>query len=829
MSKVKINSNLFIGTAEWWRLQKQFDDWGFKRHIQANTKTYGLVKDIYVPEIGEIETADNFYVSKINACNDKVSLNAGFIINKDGEYIVNEEVRKIDIPGDSNWYWIKVKHRLSHEELGTVDVDAFGNLTGTNTEFTEIFRGQPNFPTKIRFENSQNGNVEDYEVVSVSGDTNAVIQGDFTPETGLKFYVVGTFTPGYPVPTQDELIFQYDSFELQLIPESFPNQTPPYAVDYEFFLARVKSNGTQILIEDKRNEWWRPWGEWWVDYLDRTLDNPLIGVEGVQYTHKESVRDSNIMLMAWGMRFKSYTINPDQKKMSILIGNGGTFKDTSFFQNNDFNGWRVYAKNGSWKTIIDSQKSGTQIVLILDVLDPDDYGVSDELFIAPPYEEIEIRARKDNSLLDLNDQNQDGNTTEPFPWPNITKSWIFPINTQLARIQIPAFKSCYNYNITYRYKTFEGYTDWQVLPDDNVGYYNEKSYDEYGNLKLPIDRVQIPYQGHKEFGFIRVCQSPDSFINFKESVQTGDIFGVNTTSLNNAVPVLQLFVGEDKQYQHFKGNLNLSADMFINLNRHKNNGDPLREGNSFILHIDQWISLGNFKLRIVEDFIDPTNYVTLVELTDNELMYIRNNTSSDIGQNEKRGLYIICTYNDTGHWIVRFDTDVTPKGTVRMMGGNVQGNFDISGAGVRQGFWGWQIMNGNNGTKSMLNKFAMGVVTPSAIIIGVSGGQNSYTITAANLPAHSHTFSGTTGAAGKHDHRGGYSANNVFEGGNMPGTAVAKQGTGSDRLKYGNFYQAPDHTHSFSGTTDPAGGSSSPQSIDSRPEFLTFLYIIKTV
>lgn len=824
MSKVKISSNLFIGSAEWWRLQKQFDDWGFKRHIQANTKTYGIVKDIYFPELGDIPTSDAFYVAKIGGCNDKVTLRPGVIIDKNAEFVVNTESQGIDVPGDGLWYWVKVKHLLEVEELGTVTVDTFGNVTGTGTEFTKILRGQPNFPSKIRFLNSTLGNADDYEVVNVIDDFNMVIQGDFTNETDLTFAVVGTFTPGYPVPVADELIFQYDSVEIELVPETTFNTPPAHIPDYEFLLARVQNNGVTITLEDKRTTWWRPWGEWWVDNLDRNFVNPLIGIEGMQYTHLNSTRENNIALCAWGFRFASYTIDSGQKKMSILIGNGGTFKDTSFFNSGEFNDWKVYAKNGTWRTIIDSQKSGSQIVLTLDVLDPDDYGTADELFIAPPFEMIEIRARRDASIIDVNDQDQDTDVAEPFPWPNLERRWEFPINTQLAKLFLPAQDDCYKYNLTYRYRTFEGYTDWLTFPDDPIGYYDEESYDNYGNLKLPIDRTQKPYVGHPEFGFIEVCEAVDSFQNFQDNVDTGDLFGVNTTELDNATPVVELFVGSSKQYQHYKGALTLSADMFIHLNKTKINGDPLREGNFFILQIEQWVNLDTFKLRIVEDYVNPTSFTTLADLSMNDLMYARNNTSDDAAQSYRRGLFIRCTFNELGNWIVTFHSETCPKGTMRMIGpGAIAGAFDATGVGIKQGFWGWQIMNGQNGTISMQDRFPQG--TTAQGLEGATGGNNTVTLGTGNLPEHTHTFSATT-SSDTHSHKLYYRdvGNQVSEPNGDPDFQ-----RGDRYLANSTSTTSDTHSHTVTGTTNPAGGSASPTPVDNRPQFMTVLFIKKVV
>jgi len=787
--KLKISSNLFQGVFEYKNFQKFLDEWGYRRHILSNTKNYGIVKDLEIPELGEVLTKDAFYVSKFtNSPSGSVTVLKGLAIDSLGRYIVNPENRILEIPSDGIWYWIKVRHKYSNKESGKVSVDADGNLSGVGTSFLSTLRGQPNFPSKIRFLNSSGGNVNDYEVVSVISDTSAIIQGDFTNESNLDFAIVGTFTPGFAVASNDELIFEYDDCELVIVQESVLNTPPAHIINSEFMLARVRNNGTDIQVEDSRINWWQTYADWSNEFMNKNLNNPLIGVEGVQWKNKTSTKDSNLVLLSWGLRFSSYTINTSQKKVSVLIGEGGVFKDTSFFNTGDFNGWRLYSKNGSWKNIVDSEKAGSQIILTLDVLNKDDYGSSDLLFIAPPFEEIEIRFRRDGSIIDSNDQNNNGNTTEVFPWPNIEKIFSFNINTPISRIDVPALKGCYKYNVTYRYKTFKNYTDWKTLPSDSLGHFSESSYDDFGN-----------------------------------KIDTGDLIGVNTTTLDNAFPVVNLEVGKDKKYQHFKGStLTLNADMYINLNRKNSNNEFFRQGNEFFLHIEQWVILNGFKLRIVEDYINPTSFTLLADISENDLMYIRNNTSSDVSQSRRRGLFITCTFNEFNNWILFYDSENTPKGTVRMLGSLTPLNsFDSFGFGKAKGFWGWKIVN------TMNNRFAMGTENPSEV--GIIGGQNSFTISASNLPAHTHTFSGTTTADGSHAH-------NIYA--RDTGTAVAayrdaEYGRGGDRqlcspVSGKNTDDAPNHTHNFSGITS-SYGSNAPIAIDKRPSYQTFLYIEKTV
>jgi hypothetical protein len=790
MSKLKISENLFLEVAELNRLVKFLDDDGFKRHFLINTDSFGLVKQFNISDIGNVNIEDCFYVEKSGTPFDEVTINKGIAVDLSANLIINNSTKNLKIPNDGLWYWIKIKHKFSNNEIGKLSIDNLGNVVGVNTEFTKIFRGQPNFPTKIKFLNSVNGNSDIYEVVKVIDDNNMILQGDFINENNLEFAVHGTFTPGFVVDNDKKLIYNYDNVEISLVGENLFNEQPNFIFNKEFYIARVKNNGVNLSLEDKRTNWWQTEAVNMLKNLDRNLENPLIGVENLKWDVKTSTRAKNWVELAFGFRFSSFTIDTSSKRISILIGQGGVYKDTSFFQNGDFTGWRLYSKNGKHQTIIDSIKTGTQIVVTLDVLDIDDYTSGDLLFITPPFEEIEIRVRRDGAILDVNDANQNSITNEAFPFPNIEEIHNFSINTPLARFQIPAPDGCYLFNLTYRYKIFNEYSDWQSFPDDYVGLYKELSFDDYGNLNPePIDRERLPYSGHPENGFIKVCEHIYSFNNFQEEIDTGDKFGVFTRPFSAAEPLINLVVGLDKKYQHFKGNeYTMENDIYINLSRNNVKGVQCREGNTFYIHIEQFINQTSFKIRIVEDYVNPVSNNLIAELTENDLMYIRNNFQD----NSRNGLFITCTFNDLGHWICHFDTDVTPKGTVRMLVDIPSNSFNSTGFGIKKGYWGWKIMDINSIIGSTNN--------PNQT--GQEFGTNDVTIGINNIPEHDHLVGGRR--ADRNTSGSGYAINQVH---------------------IGNY----DAGGSAQTRTSKAGGSTNPAPIQINPKHIRFLTIKKIV
>lgn len=90
--------------------------------------------------------------------------------------------------------------------------------------------------------------------------------------------------------------------------------------------------------------------------------------------------------------------------------------------------------------------------------------------------------------------------------------------------------------------------------------------------------------------------------------------------------------------------------------------------------------------------------------------------------------------------------------------------------------------------------------TPNSQTLGASGGAQDVTLTEAQMPAHTHTVSGSTNSAGGHVHAvpsagGGAGGNRVVVEASAPAGST-------------NTGTAGDHTHTLSGTADSKGGGS---------------------
>jgi len=154
---------------------------------------------------------------------------------------------------------------------------------------------------------------------------------------------------------------------------------------------------------------------------------------------------------------------------------------------------------------------------------------------------------------------------------------------------------------------------------------------------------------------------------------------------------------------------------------------------------------------------------------------------------------------------------------------------------------GWALCDGTNGTPNLVDKFIMGA---SASNETTTGGANSRTLSTANIPSHTHSFSGTTNTTGSHAHSGtadsagahthpmttssnaNQTANHLQyvkrDTANGPTVNTGSAGAHTHNVSLDNN---GNHSHTISGTT---GGTGSGSSFDNRPAYMALAYIMKT-
>ena len=127
---------------------------------------------------------------------------------------------------------------------------------------------------------------------------------------------------------------------------------------------------------------------------------------------------------------------------------------------------------------------------------------------------------------------------------------------------------------------------------------------------------------------------------------------------------------------------------------------------------------------------------------------------------------------------------------------------------------GWVLCDGTNSTPDLSGRFVKGVGS-SGMGVGSTGGAASVTLSEANIPQHSHSFSGTTD-----------SQTTTYDDITATGSYFDGADGGTDR---GLSADAPAaaHTHTFSGTTGTYGHVG-PVSFTTEPPYYALAFIMKT-
>ena len=135
---------------------------------------------------------------------------------------------------------------------------------------------------------------------------------------------------------------------------------------------------------------------------------------------------------------------------------------------------------------------------------------------------------------------------------------------------------------------------------------------------------------------------------------------------------------------------------------------------------------------------------------------------------------------------------------------------------------GWALCNGANGTPNLQDRFVVGA--GSGYGVGATGGASTVALSAANMPSHTHSFSGTTSTAT-------LSGDLVAGKPNISGTGIVTRtqtgigGSGSGSQASGARYNInATHNHTVSGTT---GSTGSGTAHENRPPYYALCYIMK--
>lgn len=331
--KLNIQKNVFLESEEVNKLQNFFLNSVPMFLFENSTEEYGIIAN---PSLSGndflIEAGTNVGTVKMNY--------ESYAIDSQMRLMYGKVFDNFPVPFKDQWYWLKLSYREYRLEEGTIDISDDGNVSGTNTKFKSLLRGQIyKQPTKIRImSESSNGTVTSsinnsgvYEVVSVSDDENMVLSGSFTAEDNMKYIVVGAYTLGTTLDAdQKSGLYIYDWAEYEMVTETVEDEAPtsPSGTKNEdyFWLARVwwDADTDIVTVQDKRdsdNGYWKlDFGEIIVNLDDKadtdagnlTSDNFKSFLSGLNKFRTTTITDADNLTTPG-----NYIVNSDYSNIPI--------------------------------------------------------------------------------------------------------------------------------------------------------------------------------------------------------------------------------------------------------------------------------------------------------------------------------------------------------------------------------------------------------------------------------------------------------------------------------------------------------------------------------
>lgn len=385
MSRLKISENLFLEVAELNRLIKFLSDDGYKRILKSIVKKYGIVRN-----------SRNTYFKLSQKSSGVVTVNAGVAFDSNLDAIVMDSDTVLNVADTGTRRWIILSRATNSWESGSVSITVDGTLTGVGTKFTEVLRGQPNFPTKIKFNSSVN--TSEYEVVSVASDTSAILSGSFTAESSKQFSVVGTFTPGFVPNDDNKEIYEFDSHSLRI---EDSNSTPSISDD-EFILGYVYySDGVMYIVDERANCMFNEAEN--NETTQSTGISPLTSllqasvVSGVN-SYKAKACDIELIL-EHGYKVNSFQINATatQNVFQITSGTCNFLGSNSTLPDNIFNGWLLLNRLNMKSVLVDSSVGNN--LYISDFDSEIAVGTDDDFVVVPNFREIEYEVKLNGAVV----------------------------------------------------------------------------------------------------------------------------------------------------------------------------------------------------------------------------------------------------------------------------------------------------------------------------------------------------------------------------------------------------------------------------------------------
>lgn len=388
MSRLKFSENLFLEVNELKRLVKFLDDDGYKLAMKSLSKSFGIV-----------ENSGNTYFKVTNKAgtSNVAVINPGIAFNTEMDAIVMENALDMQILNTGVNRWLVLSRAVKNTEEGTVTINTDGSLSGIGTEFTKVLRGQPNFPTKVKFESSRN--TGEYEVVSVVSDTSAILSGSFVNETGLLYSVIGTFTPGFQPLEDNKFIYEYDSYDIRIIDSA---DKPSLSAD-EFIIAGITfDDAGGMNISDERI--YSMFNNPYVQQNDGTYasyKNPLASllsvaaIGGINAINTISVDLELIVEHGYTITKFELVTTSTSNSFNILSGSSN-YLGTGDIPDNIFNDWLLVNRTNMKYAKIDSNSNKSLFISNLDtsmILDN-----NNDFIVVPNFLEMEYEVKLSSNV-----------------------------------------------------------------------------------------------------------------------------------------------------------------------------------------------------------------------------------------------------------------------------------------------------------------------------------------------------------------------------------------------------------------------------------------------
>lgn len=386
MSRLKFSSNLFLEVNELQRFNKFLEEDGWKRAMKAISKNFGIV-----------ENASNSYfkVTPRAGSNSVIVINAGIAFDSNMDAIVMTDDLELSVGNTGSNRWVILSRAVTTEEQGTVSINSDGSLSGIGTEFTKVLRGQPNFPVKVKFNSTSNNG--EYEVVSVTSDTSALLSGSFVNQSNIKYSVVGTFTPGFQPTEDNKMIYEYDSYNIEVV----DSEDRPAVSENEFILAMISFDASGSMnVSDERIRYMfnNPYTQ--SDESDNSTD-PLVSllstgvVGGIHAVGSAAAEFELIMEHGYTVTRHELLTTSTSNTFNIISGQSN-FLGTGNIPDGMFRGWLLVNRANMKYALIDDNSNKSLYISNLDTSIILDSG--NDFIIVPNCNEIEYEVTVSNNV-----------------------------------------------------------------------------------------------------------------------------------------------------------------------------------------------------------------------------------------------------------------------------------------------------------------------------------------------------------------------------------------------------------------------------------------------